>query len=155
MIDRERAITGAWYEMVPRSQSTVEGRHGTFRDCIDRLPDVAAMGFDVLYFTPIHPIGVINRKGRNNSLKAEAGDPGSFYAIGSKDGGHTAIHRELGTLDDFRALVEACRTYRLEIALDVAVQCSPDHPWLQRASGMVQEAAGRLDALCREPAEEI
>jgi starch synthase (maltosyl-transferring) len=130
VIDRERAIAGAWYEMVPRSQSTVEGRHGTFRDCIDRLPDVAAMGFDVLYFTPIHPIGVINRKGRNNSLKAEAGDPGSFYAIGSKDGGHTAIHRELGTLDDFRALVEACRTYHLEIALDVAVQCSPDHPWL-------------------------
>ena len=131
VIDRERAIHGAWYEMIPRSQSTVPGRHGTFRDCIARLPDVAAMGFDVLYFTPIHPIGAINRKGRNNSLKAEPGDPGSFYAIGGKEGGHTAIHPELGTLDDFRALVEACRSWRMEIALDVAVQCAPDHPWLK------------------------
>lgn len=131
VIDRERATAGAWYEMVPRSQSVIAGKHGTFRDCIDRLPDIAAMGFDVLYFTPIHPVGVTNRKGRNNSLKAAPGDPGSFYAIGSKDGGHTAIHPELGTLDDFRALVEACNAHQLEIALDVAVQCSLDHPWLR------------------------
>jgi starch synthase (maltosyl-transferring) len=131
VIDRERAVTGAWYEMVPRSQSQHAGRHGTFRDCIERLPDIAKMGFDVLYFTPIHPIGTTNRKGRNNALRAEAGDPGSFYAIGSQDGGHTAIHPELGTLDDFRALVEACHRHHLEIALDVAVQCSPDHPWLR------------------------
>lgn len=130
MIDRERAIHGAWYEMVPRSQSRIQGQHGTFRDCIDRLPDIAAMGFDVLYFTPIHPIGITNRKGRNNSLKASPGDPGSFYAIGSRDGGHTAVHPELGTLDDFKALVEACASHRLEIALDIAVQCSPDHPWI-------------------------
>jgi starch synthase (maltosyl-transferring) len=131
VIDRERAVAGAWYEMVPRSQSPVPGRHGTFRDCIDRLPDVAAMGFDVLYFTPIHPIGFTNRKGRNNSLRAEPGDPGSFYAIGSPDGGHAAIHKDLGTLEDFRALVEACKLHHLEVALDVAVQCSPDHPWLR------------------------
>lgn len=130
MIDRERAIHGAWYEMVPRSQSRIQRQHGTFRDCIARLPDIAAMGFDVLYFTPIHPIGITNRKGRNNSLKASPGDPGSFYAIGSRDGGHTAVHPDLGTLDDFKALVDACASHRLEIALDIAVQCSPDHPWI-------------------------
>jgi starch synthase (maltosyl-transferring) len=131
VIDRDRAVASAWYEMVPRSQGTVPGKHGTFRDCIERLPDIAAMGFDVLYFTPIHPIGITNRKGRNNSLKAAPGDPGSFYAIGSNEGGHTAVHPELGTLDDFRALDEACKRHGMEIALDVAVQCSPDHPWLR------------------------
>jgi starch synthase (maltosyl-transferring) len=131
VLDRERAIAGAWYEMVPRSQSAVAGQHGTFRDCIDRLPDIAAMGFDVLYFTPIHPIGTTNRKGRNNSLKSGPDDPGSLYAIGSQDGGHTAVHPDLGTLDDFRALVEACKAHHLEVALDIAVQCSPDHPWLR------------------------
>ncbi|MGO3929373.1 alpha-1,4-glucan--maltose-1-phosphate maltosyltransferase [Rhodopseudomonas pseudopalustris] len=132
MIDRERARNGAWYEMMPRSQSTVPGQHGTFRDCIARLPDIAAMGFDVLYFTPIHPIGRVNRKGRNNSLKAEAGDPGSPYAIGAEEGGHDAVHPELGTLDDFHALLKACKLVNLEIALDIAVQCSPDHPWLKQ-----------------------
>ncbi|MBN9004771.1 MAG: alpha-1,4-glucan--maltose-1-phosphate maltosyltransferase [Rhizobiales bacterium] len=129
-IDRDRAIAGAWYEMVPRSQSTVAGQHGTFRDCIARLPDIAAMGFDVLYFTPIHPIGRINRKGRNNALTATEGDPGSPYAIGAREGGHDAIHPDLGTFDDFRDLVAACKTHGLEVALDIAVQCSPDHPWL-------------------------
>lgn len=132
MIDRERAEYGAWYEMIPRSQGTVLGRHGTFHDCIARLPDVAAMGFDVLYFTPIHPIGQTNRKGRNNSLTAEPDAPGSPYAIGGKEGGHDAIHPELGTLDDFRLLVNQAREYGLEIALDFAVQCSPDHPWLRQ-----------------------
>jgi starch synthase (maltosyl-transferring) len=132
VIDRRRARAGAWYEMVPRSQSRTPGRHGTFRDCIARLPDIAAMGFDVLYFTPIHPIGQTNRKGRNNALTAAPGDPGSPYAIGAAEGGHDAIHPELGTLEDFRALVAACRLVDLEIALDIAVQCSPDHPWLQQ-----------------------
>ncbi|WP_420134573.1 alpha-1,4-glucan--maltose-1-phosphate maltosyltransferase [Rhodopseudomonas sp.] len=132
MIDRERARNGAWYEMVPRSQSKVPGQHGTFRDCIDRLPDIAAMGFDVLYFTPIHPIGRVNRKGRNNSLKSQPGDPGSPYAIGAEEGGHDAVHPELGTLADFHALLEACKLVNLEVALDVAVQCSPDHPWLKQ-----------------------
>ncbi|WP_210313568.1 alpha-1,4-glucan--maltose-1-phosphate maltosyltransferase [Rhodopseudomonas rhenobacensis] len=130
MIDRPRARSGAWYEMVPRSQGTTPGQHGTFRDCINRLPDIAAMGFDVIYFTPIHPIGKTNRKGRNNALTAEPGDPGSPYAIGGAEGGHDAIHPELGTLADFRAFLAACKLVEIEVALDIAVQCSPDHPWL-------------------------
>jgi len=129
--DRPRARYGAWYEMVPRSQGKVAGRHGTFRDCINRLPDVAAMGFDVVYFTPIHPIGQTNRKGRNNAVTAEEGDPGSPYAIGAAEGGHDAIHPELGTLADFRAFIAACKKHKMEVALDFAVQCSPDHPWLK------------------------
>jgi len=130
-VDRERARFSTWYEMVPRSQSPVEGRHGTWKDCIDRLPDIRAMGFDVVYLTPIHPIGHTNRKGRNNSLTAGEGDPGSFYAIGSDDGGHDAIHPELGSLTEFRAFVAACQAEGMEVALDFAVQCSPDHPWLK------------------------
>ncbi len=128
--DRERARAGAWYEMVPRSQGTVPGKHGTFDDCIARLPEIADLGFDVLYFTPIHPIGHTNRKGKNNTLNAGPGDPGSFYAIGNELGGHDSIHPELGTIDDFRRLVEACHQHNMEVALDIAVQCSPDHPWL-------------------------
>jgi len=131
MIDRERARNGAWYEMIPRSQSKVPGQHGTFRDCIARLPEIAAMGFDVLYFTPIHPIGETNRKGKNNSLTAEPGDVGSPYAIGGKEGGHDAIHPDLGTLEDFHAVIAACKQHDMEVAIDVAVQCSPDHPWIK------------------------
>jgi starch synthase (maltosyl-transferring) len=129
--DRPQARFSAWYEMVPRSQGKIPGQHGTFMDCIARLPDVAAMGFDVIYFTPIHPIGKINRKGRNNAVTASEGDPGSPYAIGSAEGGHDAVHPELGTLEDFRALVAACHEHGMEVALDFAVQCSPDHPWLK------------------------
>ena len=132
MIDRARARASAWYEMVPRSQGNVPGRHGTFDDCIARLPEIAELGFDVIYLTPIHPIGVSNRKGRNNQLRAEPGDPGSPYAIGSAEGGHDAVHPELGTLGDFKRLVEACLQHHMEIALDFAVQCSPDHPWLKQ-----------------------
>lgn len=128
--DRERARAGAWYEMVPRSQSPVPGRHGTFDDCIARLPDIANLGFDVLYLTPIHPIGRTNRKGKNNILNAGPDDPGSFYAIGNEHGGHDAIHPQLGTIKDFDRLVEACHKHHMEVALDIAVQCSPDHPWL-------------------------
>jgi len=124
------ARAGAWYEMIPRSQSPQPGRHGTFDDCIARIPEIAELGFDVLYFTPIHPIGTTNRKGRNNATVAEACDPGSPYAIGSAEGGHDAIHPELGTFDDFHRLVRAARQHRMEIALDFAIQCSPDHPWL-------------------------
>jgi starch synthase (maltosyl-transferring) len=146
--DRPLARAGAWYEMMPRSQSAVEGAHGTFEDCIKRLPDIAALGFDVLYLTPVHPIGTTNRKGRNNSLRAEPGDPGSPYAIGSPAGGHDAVHPELGTLEDFRRLVSACAGHGLEIALDFAIQCSPDHPWLaqhpqwfkRRPDGSIQYA---------------
>jgi starch synthase (maltosyl-transferring) len=132
LAERERARAGAWYEMVPRSQGRVPGGHGTFNDCIARVPEIADLGFDVLYFTPIHPIGHTNRKGKNNSLQAGHGDPGSFYAIGNEQGGHDAIHPELGTLRDFRRLVEVCKQHGMEIALDFAVQCSPDHPWLKQ-----------------------
>jgi starch synthase (maltosyl-transferring) len=131
VVDRPAAAFAAWYEMFPRSQAAEPGRHGTFRDVIRRLPYVRDLGFDVLYFTPIHPIGRTHRKGRNNTLAAGPEDPGSVYAIGAEEGGHTAIHPELGTPEDFRALVAAARDHGLEIALDVAVQCSPDHPWLR------------------------
>jgi starch synthase (maltosyl-transferring) len=128
--DRQLARASAWYEMIPRSQSRVAGQHGTFDDCIARLPEISALGFDVLYLTPIHPIGHTNRKGRNNALLVEPGDPGSMYAIGSEEGGHDAVHPELGTLEDFRRLVAACAAHGMEVALDFAIQCSPDHPWL-------------------------
>ena len=136
-IEAERRVArfGNWYELFPRSQSTVSGRHGTFRDVIARLPAIAAMGFDVLYLTPIHPIGTTNRKGRNNELISNDGDPGSTYAIGAAAGGHTAVHPELGTLTDFHELVHAAEQEGMEIALDFAAQCSPDHPWLNEHPG--------------------
>jgi starch synthase (maltosyl-transferring) len=115
---------------MPRSQGRVPGMHCTIDDAIDRLPEIAALGFDVLYLPPIHPIGRTHRKGRNNALQAGPDDPGSPYAIGSPEGGHDAVHPELGTLADFRRLVDACTEHGIEIALDFAVQCSPDHPWL-------------------------
>jgi starch synthase (maltosyl-transferring) len=130
--DRPIARASAWYEMMPRSQGRTPGVHATFDDCIRRLPDIAAMGFDVLYLPPIHPIGRTNRKGRNNSLSCERGDPGSPYAIGSPAGGHDAVHPELGALEDFQRLRVACAEHGLEIALDFAIQCSPDHPWLRQ-----------------------
>jgi starch synthase (maltosyl-transferring) len=130
--DRPIARAGAWYEIFPRSQGKVPGKHGTFDDCIARVPEIAALGFDVLYLTPIHPIGRVNRKGRNNALKAAPDDPGSPYAIGAAEGGHDAVHPELGTLADFRRLVDACQRHNMEIALDFAIQCSPDHPWTKQ-----------------------
>jgi starch synthase (maltosyl-transferring) len=132
LVERPLARASAWYEMIPRSQGTVPGRHGTFDDCIARLPEIAGLGFDVVYLTPIHPIGRINRKGRNNSLTAGPDDPGSPYAIGAAEGGHDAVHPELGTLDDFRRFVAACHDHGMEVALDFAIQCSPDHPWLKQ-----------------------
>jgi starch synthase (maltosyl-transferring) len=130
-VDRPLARAGAWYEMMPRSQAAEPGRHGTFDDCIARLPEIAALGFDVLYLTPIHPIGRTNRKGRNNALTAGPDDPGSPYAIGAAEGGHDAVHPALGTLEDFHRLVAACRDHGMEVALDFAIQCSPDHPWVR------------------------
>ncbi|MCI0546598.1 MAG: alpha-1,4-glucan--maltose-1-phosphate maltosyltransferase [Candidatus Rokubacteria bacterium] len=135
VVDRPRAAFAAWYELFPRSQAPLPAagappRHGTFADCIKRLPDIQRMGFDVLYLPPIHPIGRSHRKGPNNSLEAGPGDPGSPWAIGGPEGGHTAIHPELGTLGDFRALVEAAAEHGIEVALDLAFQCSPDHPWI-------------------------
>ncbi|MCY0386430.1 DUF3416 domain-containing protein [Robbsia sp. Bb-Pol-6] len=129
--ERAAARYANWYELFPRSQSGDPHRHGTFIDVIPRLPDVSAMGFDVLYFPPIHPIGLANRKGPNNTLTPGPDDVGSPYAIGSADGGHTAIHPELGSFDDFKSLLNAARCHGLELALDFAIQCSPDHPWLQ------------------------
>ena len=130
VVERPRARCSAWYEMFPRSCAPAPGRHGTLRDCIDRLDYVASMGFDVLYLPPVHPIGHTHRKGKNNAPVADTDDVGSPSAIGSPAGGHTAIHAELGTLEDFDALVRAARDRGLEVGLDIAFQCSPDHPWV-------------------------
>lgn len=130
-VDRPIAACAAWYELMPRSQSGDPLRHGTFDDVIARLPYVRDLGFDVLYFPPIHPIGKTNRKGRNNSLTARSDDPGSPYAIGAKDGGHDAIHSELGDFEDFARLIKSARAHGLEVAIDFAIQCSPDHPWIK------------------------
>jgi starch synthase (maltosyl-transferring) len=129
-VDRRAARFASWYELFPRSITDRPDRHGTFRDVIGRLPAIRDMGFDVLYFPPIHPIGLAFRKGRNNTLTPDERDPGSPYAIGSGEGGHTDIHPELGTIEDFRALRDAAQAHGLELALDFAIQCSPDHPWL-------------------------
>ena len=129
--DRLAARFSAWYELFPRSQSGDPSRHGTFDDVIARLPYVRDLGFDVLYFPPIHPIGRKNRKGKNNTLTPGPDDPGSVYAVGSDEGGHFDVHPELGTLEDFRRLVAAAENHGLEIALDFAIQCSPDHPWIK------------------------
>jgi starch synthase (maltosyl-transferring) len=133
--ERSEAAFSSWYQIFPRSQSGDAARHGTFDDVIGQLPRVKRMGFDVLYFPPIHPIGSTNRKGRNNSLKAAPGDPGSPYAIGAPEGGHDAIHPELGTFDDFRRLIDAAAAHGIELALDFAIQASPDHPWLKERPG--------------------
>ena len=129
-VDRERARYSTWYELFPRSTSPDPTRHGTFNDVKALLPTVAAMGFDVLYLPPIHPIGTAFRKGRNNSVTCTPDEPGSPWAIGSKEGGHTSINRQLGTLREFNSLVAATRAHGMEIALDIAFQCSPDHPWV-------------------------
>jgi starch synthase (maltosyl-transferring) len=144
-VDRERARFSAWYELFPRSASAVPGKHGTFADVERQLPEIAAMGFDILYLPPIHPIGHAFRKGPENSTISGPGDPGSPWAIGDKsaapdpdsperlkedDGGHKSIHPELGTYADFEKLVAATRAHGVEIALDIAFQCSPDHPWV-------------------------
>lgn len=134
-VDRTAARYGAWYEIFPRSVPDTPGidrvRGSGFEDVIRHLPEVQEMGFDVLYFPPIHPIGRSYRKGRNNSLDPGPDDPGSPYATGGEEGGHTAIHPDLGTLDDFHRLVAAARNHGIEIALDFAIQCSPDHPWIK------------------------
>ena len=134
-VERVQAQFASWYELFPRSITDHPARHGTFNDVHSRLSMIHDMGFDVLYFPPIHPIGRSHRKGRNNSLTAGPDDPGSPYAIGSEEGGHEAIHPQLGSLDDFRRLVTAAADHGLEIALDFAIQCSQDHPWLKQHPG--------------------
>jgi starch synthase (maltosyl-transferring) len=136
-VNRERARYSTWYELFPRSASKIPGQHGTFKDVEAQIPEIAAMGFDVLYMPPIHPIGTAFRKGKNNSTTAEDGDVGSPWAIGSaptkdNEGGHKAILPELGTFADFDSLVAAAHSANLEIALDIAFQCSPDHPWVKQ-----------------------
>ena len=147
-VERERARCGAWYELFPRSTAMQEGRHGTLRDCEARLAYVAELGFDVLYLPPIHPVGRERRKGRNNTLTAGPEDVGSPWAIGAAEGGHKSVHPALGTLEDFRRLIKRAAEYDIEIALDIAFQCAPDHPYVKehpewfrwRPDGSVQYA---------------
>jgi starch synthase (maltosyl-transferring) len=146
--DRERARTGAWYEMFPRSYSPEPARSATFAEAAERLPGIAEMGFDIVYLPPIHPIGTTFRKGKNNSLQPDPTDPGSPWAIGSPEGGHKSVEPTLGTIDDFDAFVAAAQRLGLEVALDLAYQASPDHPYTrehpewfrQRPDGSIQYA---------------
>jgi len=147
-VERERARYSTWYEMFPRSAGAVAGVHGTFADCEARLPYVAAMGFDVLYLPPLHPIGRTERKGANNTPSRSPQDPGSPWAVGAEEGGHMAVHPQLGTLAQFRQLVARAADLGIEVALDIAFQCSPDHPYvrahpewfLKRPDGTIQYA---------------
>jgi starch synthase (maltosyl-transferring) len=147
-VEHRKANFSAWYEFFPRSSSLESGKAGNFNDCIKLLPRIAAMGFDVLYFPPIHPIGKINRKGKNNNVKSQPGEPGSPWAIGSDEGGHKAILPALGTLEDFKKLVSDARKLGIDIAMDIAFQCAPDHPYVkdhpdwfkQRPDGSIQYA---------------
>ncbi len=131
VVDREKARFSAWYEMFPRSSAAEPGVHGTFKDCERLLSYVASMGFDTLYLPPIHPVGYTHRKGKNNSITAAADDPGSPWAIGSAEGGHKSIHPQLGTVEEFRSFVAKAESLDLEVALDLAYQCSPDHPYVR------------------------
>jgi len=147
-VERGKARFSTWYELFPRSCAGTPGAHGTLRDCTERLPHVAGMGFDVLYLPPIHPIGYSFRKGKNNVLEAQPGDVGSPWAIGAKEGGHKAIHPQLGSLADFKRLVAEAKKFDIEIALDIAFQCTPDHPYVtehpewfrKRPDGSIQYA---------------
>lgn len=148
VVESRKSLYSTWYELFPRSSALEGGRHGTFKDCIKLLPRVAAMGFDVLYFPPIHPIGKVNRKGKNNNVKAQPGEPGSPWAIGSDEGGHKSILPALGTLEDYKTLIQEAGRYGIDIALDLAFQCAPDHPYVkehpewfrQRPDGSIQYA---------------
>jgi starch synthase (maltosyl-transferring) len=147
-VEYAKANFSAWYEFFPRSASLESGKHGTFNDCIRLLPRIASMGFDVLYFPPIHPIGKVNRKGKNNNVRSEAGEPGSPWAIGSDEGGHKSILPALGTLEDFKKLVIEAKKLGIDLAMDIAFQCAPDHPYVkehpewfkQRPDGTIQYA---------------
>ncbi|HQK41238.1 MAG TPA: alpha-1,4-glucan--maltose-1-phosphate maltosyltransferase, partial [Flavobacterium alvei] len=147
-VDRKKALFSTWYEFFPRSASAEEGKHGTFKDCERLLPRVASMGFDTLYFPPIHPIGEVNRKGKNNATNAEPGDVGSPWGIGSQYGGHKSTHPELGSVEDFKSLVKKAKDLGIEVAMDYALQAAPDHPYVKdfpqwfkwRPDGTVQYA---------------
>jgi len=147
-VERNRAGFSAWYEIFPRSCSSEPDKHGTFRDCLKRIPEIAQMGFNVLYFPPIHPIGITHRKGKNNSVIADQEDPGSPWAIGNDIGGHMTIHPALGSFSDFQKVIKKANEYGMELALDLAFQCSPDHPYIKdhpewfrwRVDGTIQYA---------------
>jgi len=148
IVDRKKALFSAWYELFPRSCSPEINQHGTFLDCENILPDIANLGFDILYFPPIHPIGKTHRKGKNNAITTQKGDPGSPWAIGDETGGHMAIHPQLGSLNDLHRLIKKAKEYGIEIALDLAFQCSRDHPYIKthpewfrwRSDGTIQYA---------------
>jgi starch synthase (maltosyl-transferring) len=148
VVEKKDVLFNTWYEFFPRSSALEAGKHGTFHDSIKLLPRVSAMGFDVLYFPPIHPIGKVNRKGKNNSVRSQPGEPGSPWAIGSDEGGHKSVLPALGTLDDYRQLIQEAAKYNIKIALDLAFQCAPDHPYVkehpewfkQRPDGSIQYA---------------
>jgi starch synthase (maltosyl-transferring) len=148
VVEHKKANFSAWYEFFPRSSSLQNTAHGTFADCIRLLPRIASMGFDVLYFPPIHPIGKINRKGKNNNVRSQAGEPGSPWAIGSDEGGHKAVLPALGTLEDFKKLIAEAKKMGIDVAMDIAFQCAPDHPYVtehpewfkQRPDGSIQYA---------------
>lgn len=147
-VEHTKANYSAWYEFFPRSASLEAGKHGTFQDCVRLLPRIAAMGFDVLYFPPIHPIGKVNRKGKNNNVRSQPGEPGSPWAIGSDEGGHKSVLPALGTLEDFKKLVSEAKRLGIDVAMDIAFQCAPDHPYVkahpewfkQRPDGSIQYA---------------
>ncbi|WP_026752944.1 alpha-1,4-glucan--maltose-1-phosphate maltosyltransferase [Sediminibacter sp. Hel_I_10] len=147
-VDRKKARFSTWYEFFPRSASEEKDKHGTFKDCERLLPRIAQMGFDTLYFPPVHPIGEVNRKGKNNTTEAKEGDVGSAWGIGSKDGGHKDLHPELGSVSDFKSLIKKAKEHGIEIAMDYALQAAPDHPWVKshpdwfkwRPDGTVQYA---------------
>ncbi|MFC9295242.1 maltotransferase domain-containing protein [Streptomyces sp. NPDC057011] len=156
LVERKRALFGSWYEMFPRSEGAVvePGRapvSGTFRTAAERLPAIAAMGFDVVYLPPIHPIGSTYRKGPNNTLSAGSWDPGVPWAIGSTEGGHDAVHPDLGTIEDFDAFVARARALGMEIALDFALQCSPDHPWVEKNPQWFRHRADGTIAYAENP----
>src|SRR5699024_470641 len=157
IVHRERALYGSWYELFPRSEGAYRDEQtgqwvsGTLRTAAERLPGIAAMGFDVVYLTPVHPIGTTNRKGRNNTLTAEPGDPGSPYGIGSPEGGHEAIHPDLGTFEDFDHFVARARELGMEVALDIALQASPDHPCAKERAEWVTTRADGAAAAAGDP----
>ncbi|MYW46548.1 maltotransferase domain-containing protein, partial [Streptomyces sp. SID161] len=151
LVERERALYGSWYEFFPRSEGTAQRPHGTFRTAARRLEAIAEMGFDVVYLPPIHPIGTTHRKGRNNTLTAGPDDVGVPWAIGSPEGGHDAVHPALGTLEDFDHFVAEARALGLEVALDFALQCSPDHPWVQKHPDWFHHRADGTIAYAENP----
>jgi len=147
-VDRHKALFSSWYEFFPRSAALKPNQHGTFKDCLRIIPEIANMGFDTIYFPPIHPVGFKHRKGKNNTTEAKKGDPGVPWGIGSKEGGHKSIHTQLGTLEDFKKVIKSAKEHGIEIAIDLALQCSPDHPYVKehpqwfkwRSDGTVQYA---------------